>query len=520
MGAIRGILFGYLMLLFPLYVMLWRYRTAPLGYLAVLPFSVVLMIVATLVIAVLQACFPGGAGASVVRALVPLTVLPGTGVGYAWWLHRRSGPDQQVRGAEVLPGAEAQQMAPRLKSDPDARPLTLAGVALAPEDESRHFKIIGVTGTGKSTAIAELLRGALARGDRAIIADPDGGYLARFYNRDRDQILNPFDSRAASWDLFSEICEPYDIEHLAHSLITEGKGNEEEWRGYARVFFAEVTRYCHGRNIRDVAELWRLLAIAPNDELRTILAGTPAQPYLDPGVAKLFGSIRSVCGTALTVFRYLATQRDQALSVRQWIQDGQGVLFLPYSAGQIASLASLIATWLRIGIFETMNRPENAAASQHPLWFVVDELDALGAISGLPDALARLRKFGGRCVLGFQSVGQVSGTYTDKYAKTIVENCGTTLILRCSSSENGGTAEFASKLIGLREVLRTEYSTSQSRSDLFSGNGGQTTDTASERRIIESAVLPSEVERLPDLSGFLKVPSLPHWLRVDLPRPE
>ena len=30
------------------------------------------------------------------------------------------------------------------------------------------------------------------------------------------------------------------------------------------------------------------------------------------------------------------------------------------------------------------------------LWFVVDELDALGAIDGLKDALARLRKFGGR----------------------------------------------------------------------------------------------------------------------------
>jgi hypothetical protein len=42
---------------------------------------------------------------------------------------------------------------------------------------------------------------------------------------------------------------------------------------------------------------------------------------------------------------------------------------------------------------------------------VIDELDALGAIDGLKDALARLRKFGGRCVLGFQSIGQVSALY-------------------------------------------------------------------------------------------------------------
>jgi len=71
--------------------------------------------------------------------------------------------------------------------------------------------------------------------------------------------------------------------------------------------------------------------------------------------------------------------------------------------------------------------------------FVVDELDALGAIDGLKDALARLRKFGCRCVLGFQSIAQVSSTYGQSDAQTLVENCGNTLILRCSSSENGGT---------------------------------------------------------------------------------
>src|SRR3984893_5227947 len=73
-------------------------------------------------------------------------------------------------------------------------PLELAGLAVRPADETKHFKIIGTTGTGKSTAITELLEGALERGDRAVFADPDGGYLARFHDRSRgDVILNPFD---------------------------------------------------------------------------------------------------------------------------------------------------------------------------------------------------------------------------------------------------------------------------------------------------------------------------------------
>jgi type IV secretory pathway TraG/TraD family ATPase VirD4 len=45
-------------------------------------------------------------------------------------------------------------------------------------------------------------------------------------------------------------------------------------------------------------------------------------------------------------------------------------------------------------------------------------------------------------------------TYGDAEAQTIVENCGSTLILRCSASEGGGTAEFASRLIGEREIMR------------------------------------------------------------------
>jgi GTP-binding protein EngB required for normal cell division len=38
--------------------------------------------------------------------------------------------------------------------------LSVAGVAIPFLDETKHFKFIGTTGTGKSTAIRELLGGA------------------------------------------------------------------------------------------------------------------------------------------------------------------------------------------------------------------------------------------------------------------------------------------------------------------------------------------------------------------------
>jgi type IV secretory pathway TraG/TraD family ATPase VirD4 len=183
-----------------------------------------------------------------------------------------------------------------------------------------------------------------------------------------------------------------------------------------------------------------------------------------------------------------------------------GALFMPYKAGEIAALRSMISAWMRIAIFEAMNREEG----DQRLWFVVDELDALGEIDGLKDALARLRKFGGRCVLGFQSIAQVSSTYGKGVADTIVENCGNTLILRCSASEHGGTAEFASKLIGQHQVTHTTRSISRR-----SGEWRKST-TLSEQVNIEPAVMASEIERLPDLEGFLKFASIPDWHCVEL----
>jgi hypothetical protein len=415
------------------------------------------------------------------------------------------------RGTRIEDGAHLQQrrQRPRRKGQ-GAHALTLAGIPIPPLDEAKHFKMVGTTGTGKSTAIRELLDGALARGDRAVIADPDGGYLARFYDASRgDVILNPFDPRAHTWNIYGELTAAHDVEQLARALIPDHDGADKSWRGYARTFFTAVARQTNEAGIRDLAELCRLLTSASTEELRILTAGTPAQPFLEGGNERMFGSIRSVTGASLTALDYLAEQTGPPLSVREWVRTGRGVLFLPYQADQIAALRSIISAWLRLAIFQTMT----AGEGDQRLWFIVDELDALGPIDGLKDALARLRKFGGRCVLGFQSIAQVSSTYGHGEAQTIVENCSNTLILRCSASENGGTARFASKLIGEREVIRPTVS--RTRKGGFFAEPGHSVSRG-EQHVTESAVLPAEIEQLPDLAGYLKFASHPAWLRIRL----
>jgi hypothetical protein len=419
------------------------------------------------------------------------------------------------RGALLAqPTADDETGAPAAQAERSAQAgLTLAGQRVAASDESKHFKFIGTTGTGKSTAIAQLIGGALARGDRAVIADPEGGYLRRFYDPSRgDVIINPFDQRSVKWDLFAEIRHGYDVEQIARSLLPDHEGADRSWRGYARTFFTAVTRQAHAAGVRDMRELYRLLVVADTHELRTLTRGTPAQPFLDEHNVRMFDSIRSVTSSAVGALEYVAAQRADAFSLRQWVErepGSGGVLFIPYRAGQIAALRSVISAWMRIAIFAAMDRAEG----DQRLWFVVDELDALGQIDGLKDALVRLRKFGGRCVLGFQSIAQVASTYGDGEAHTIVENCSNSMILRCSASEGGGTSRFASTLIGQREVLRTTRSNTRRLLELFGAT------TRSEHINIEPAVMDSEIEQLPDLCGYLKFASRPEWLGVRL-RPD
>jgi type IV secretory pathway TraG/TraD family ATPase VirD4 len=299
---------------------------------------------------------------------------------------------------------------------------------------------------------------------------------------------------------------------VARSLIPDRDGQDRSWRAYARTFFTAVTRQAREAQIEDVGELYRLLVMADSNELRTLVRGTPAQPFLDEHNSRMFDSIRSVTSSAVGALEHISRQTTPGFSVREWIdKETPGVLFMPYKAGQIAALHSTISAWMRLAIFETMERDaETGAGEPQRLWFVVDELDALGQIDGLKDALARLRKFGGRCILGFQSIAQVSSTYGHGEAHTIVENCGNTLIFRCSASEGGGTARFASQLIGEREVLRTSVSKSRRATDVWASV------THSQQIAVESAVLPSQVEQLPDLAGYLKFASEPAWLSVRL----
>jgi type IV secretory pathway TraG/TraD family ATPase VirD4 len=221
----------------------------------------------------------------------------------------------------------------------------------------------------------------------------------------------------------------------------------------------------------------------------------------------MLASILGTLAPAIGHLQLILSLDGEPFSIRRWIREESGSLWIPYAANQTAALRGLASCWMNIAIFETLSLEPS---SKRRIWFQIDELDALGRIEGLQNALARLRKFGGRVAIGFQSYAQVKQIYGDG-AQTIIENCGNLLILRSGGSGSTGTAELASELIGDREIEREDRSLSTTHGKHISRSRSSQT-----RRSVEDAALASEIMQLHNLEALVKRASSPKWVRTKI----
>ena len=67
--------------------------------------------------------------------------------------------------------------------------------------------------------------------------------------------------------------------------------------------------------------------------------------------------------------------------------------------------------------------------------------------------------------------------------------------------------------------MRAEHTRGRSHPSVLSKGGGSCTEGVSYRRVREPAVMASQIERLPDLAGYLKLALQPHWMSTNIARP-
>ncbi|WP_087863448.1 type IV secretion system DNA-binding domain-containing protein [Comamonas thiooxydans] len=399
-------------------------------------------------------------------------------------------PKEKVRrGTRVADVAMVNKMAGKLDAEDFQDSFELAGIKIPRSAEPYHFFVVGSTGTGKSVAITNLLDELEQRGDIALVVDSGGGFASRYYNPSRDAILNPFDDRCTPWSPTAEMNGPWDAEALAKSMIPDGIGESKEWNGYAQTLVTSVLRQLHAQKRLSIRELLYFVQAASMEELTPLLAGTPAAAQLVS--EKTFGSIRTIAANYLATYAYL-TDSDEPFSISSFIRNERpGFLFLTYRDDQLDSLRNMISCALDVAARTILALPANR---HRRVWLIIDEFASIGKVQSIEAVATKSRKMGGCLLIGLQSVSQLKDRYGEHGAQTILSCLSSWLVLRCSDAD---TSEYVSKYIGDTEVSR------MTRGESSSDTGGS--DSLNEQIQTQRAVMPVELQALPNLQGFFKL---------------
>ncbi|EIM30326.1 type IV secretion system DNA-binding domain-containing protein [Microvirga lotononidis] len=359
--------------------------------------------------------------------------------------------------------------------------------------ETEHTLITGSSGSGKSFLIAQTLHDLAKRGDRVICFD-HGGAFRRQFPSVKAVSLSPAEDASPGWDLRNEIRAPHDWELLAASVVPEGFGASADWRNFARDLLANL-----GHNVgaqSSNAELLRLCTVADRTELAIALEGTAAAAHCSDDNKAFLASVRSTLVPFVSGWKYM---KGGDFSLRHFIAEDTRWLWLPYDATNIAAHKTLLATWADILVTAGLERPDDAP----PVWIVIDEMDALGALGRFRDAVSRLRKKGVRILVGVQSRTQLVELYGEAGADTVLASLSNRVIMRASDHR---LAEWSSKTLGDVEVEETRLQRGTQTRD--NPTSFASTKSNSETEIVQHrtkrAVMPEQISALSRGHGYVK----------------
>lgn len=130
------------------------------------------------------------------------------------------------------------------------------------------------------------------------------------------------------------------------------------------------------------------------------------------------------------------------------------------------------------------------------LWFIMDELPALGKINSLNTALAESRKYGGCFVAGIQNIFQLDKIYSSAAANDLLDLFNSKFIFRVGDQQ---TAHRSAMMLGEQEIRKTQESLSYGSNTI---RDGVNINTIEQKKM---QVLPAEIMSLPNLSCFVKL---------------
>jgi type IV secretory pathway TraG/TraD family ATPase VirD4 len=408
--------------------------------------------------------------------------------------------DRVITGTSVT---TEKRLAKLTRKESDSRALAIGTVPIPSRLETRHFSMIGTTGSGKTTALRQMLDCIEARGEAALVYDTSGEFIAHYYRPERgDVILNPFDARCAYWSPFAEIAHPADADRIAHQFVTEtGQHDNDVWLEMARILVANMIRALWQEGKGTLPNLLAAFQSMAKDELKEWLKETSSARTFADDAERATGSVLFMLAKVANLIQFLRVEGsggapfafrdfihglDKRMGARPWI-------FVPRKEDYFEASKPLLACWLECAASAVLGLPPSP---DRRIWFVLDELADLPRVDNLARLLPEGRKFGAAVVLTFQALGQMRHRYGPQIAESMLGCCNTKLFLQTIDSE---TRVWASQTIGECEVEI------QTMTDALAEGDDEARTTLGRMRRTRPAVLESEL-RLPKHQGYLLFP--------------
>ena len=352
--------------------------------------------------------------------------------------------------------------------------------------ESSHIELIGDTGSGKSTAIRQILRLVQKRGETAIVYDPAMDFVGEFYDPDRgDLILNPLDARCPCWRIDQEIVRDETAATIAAAFIPD--------KEYEKEFFTHTPRRLLAAMLqRRMPAHFLLRWMSDPEALADIVKGTPLAAMIDPTAPAQRVGVLSSLNLVADSFELLPEGGNgrQDFATADWIKERKRWVFLTSQSEYREKILPLHSVWLDLFILRMQGPCQDPAAK--PVWFVLDELASLNKLPQLHAAVTENRKYGNPVVLGFQGRSQLEKRYGQD-AETMLSQPATKVFLKTSEPR---AAKWISDAIGEIEVERLKESRSMG---VFGSKKSYAMEIAT-----KALIMPSEIAGLEPLHGFIK----------------
>ena len=366
--------------------------------------------------------------------------------------------------SEILEGLSIRETIPT-PADSDIG-VSLIGVdrsiPLTQDVLSKHLLYTGTIGTGKTTAMFQLLRQLIAKmddNDVMVVFDTKGDFKEKFYRPGKDVVISS-DSKATDfWNIFKEVLINGE-EHVEENLLEIVSSLfEEKIKRSNAPFFPQAAKdvlfgimsyiiYKNEPEDLDNAELYAYLRDANiNDVVEALMSVGDLRGIIDyiynggEGSEQTQGVYSELRNVANELFVGNFRKKGE-FSVREFVRNKGGrILFIEYDLSIGKVLTPIYKVLIDLAIKEALSRDK----SDGNVFFVIDEFNLLPNLYHIDNGVNFGRSLGAKFIVAMQNIRQIIDGYGREKAYSILSAFGTTISFRVTDL---ATREFIQNLYG------------------------------------------------------------------------